>query len=211
MRYVVALALLLAAACADADDDADDDAAVTTTSTTTSTTTTTTSTTTPPEAADPDLREELLAMMDDDQAERTGESTANGDEARADRLREIIAEHGWPTFALVSTDGATAAWLIAQHADFDPAFQQDVVALMHPLVAAGQADASELAYLEDRVAVNTGAEQVYGTQIRCRDGEPAPATPIAEEATVDERRAAVGLGPLADYYAELEEACAAEG
>jgi hypothetical protein len=206
VRAVVATLVLALAACNGEGDDAAEDAP----STIAPPTTTSTSTTTPLPASDPELREELLAMMAEDQAERTGEATTNGDAARAERLQEIIAEHGWPTFALVSTDGATAAWVIAQHADFDPAFQQQVVELMRPLVQTGQADASELAYLEDRVAVNTGVEQVYGTQIRCQGGEPAPATPIADEAAVDERRAAVGLGPLADYYAELSEACAAE-
>jgi hypothetical protein len=39
------------------------------------------------------LRRELLDMMEADQAERTGESDANGDESRADRLRGIIDEH----------------------------------------------------------------------------------------------------------------------
>jgi hypothetical protein len=205
---VVAL-LVLALACGDDDGDGGDDAAATS-STIGAPSTTTTSTTTPGPAGDPALREELLALMEQDVAERTGQATTNGDATRADRLREIIAEHGWPTFALVSTDGATAAWLIAQHADFDPAFQQQVVELMRPLVDGGQADASELAYLEDRVAVNTGQDQVYGTQIRCQGGEPVPATPIVDEAAVDERRAAVGLAPLADYYAELAAACAAE-
>ena len=65
--------------------------------------------------------------------------------------------------------------------------------LMRPAVATGQADGSELAYLEDRVATNRGDEQIYGTQIRCTGGEPGPAVPIADPDHVDDRRAAVGL------------------
>lgn len=34
----------------------------------------------------------------------------------AARLREIIAEHGWPHEEIAGEDGAKAAWLIAQHA-----------------------------------------------------------------------------------------------
>ena len=161
--------------------------------------------------ADPHLRDELLAMMAEDQEARTGGSATGSDEARTERLRAIIEEDGWPTFDLVGVDGSTAAWVIAQHADFDPAFQEEVARLLRPLVEQGQADASELAYLEDRIAVNAGREQRYGTQIRCRDGVPSPATPIVDEATVDSRREAVGLEPLADYYADLGEACATEG
>ncbi|HEY6696934.1 MAG TPA: DUF6624 domain-containing protein, partial [Acidimicrobiales bacterium] len=76
---------------------------------------------------------------------------------------------------------------------------------------AGQADATEVAYLEDRVAVNRGEPQRYGTQVRCRGGRPEPATPLADPATVDADRVEVGLEPLADYYEDLAEACAAEG
>jgi hypothetical protein len=157
------------------------------------------------------LRRELLDMMEADQAERTGESEANGDESRAARLREIIDEHGWPTFDLVGREGARAAWLIAQHADFDVEFQAEALDLMRAALEADQADATEVAYLEDRVAVNRGQPQRYGTQVRCRGGRPEPATPIVDAPTVDARRAQVGLEPLADYDEALAEACAAEG
>lgn len=158
-------------------------------------------------AATPDLaqlRDELLAMKDADQAERTGQSTENGDVERAARLGEIIALIGWPGSDLVETDGASAAWLIAQHADFDVAFQQRALDLMRDAVARGVADPTELAFLDDRVAVNTGVPQTYGSQIRCVGGAPEPATPIVEPGTVDQRRADIGLEPLADYYAQLD-------
>lgn len=167
-------------------------------------------------AALPALRQELLEMRDADQAERSGETGVpvtgpTGDIERADRLREIIAEHGWPTNSLVGTDGATAAWLIAQHADFDVAFQQEVIALMQAAVAADDADPTQMAFLEDRVAVNTGQPQTYGSQISCTDGRAAPATPIRDEDQVDQRRQAIGLEPLEEYYAQFDEPCAAEG
>lgn len=200
---VVALAL---AACGD-DDSGDDEA----NDAEPGAEATTTTTTEPEDVGDPELRDELLTMMEADQAERTGASTANGDAVRTERLRQIVGSRGWPTRSLVGTDGATAAWVIAQHADHDVGFQQEVLDLMAPLVETGEADPTEHAYLLDRVAVNTGADQTYGTQIRCQDGEPSPATPIADEDTVEERRAEVGLDPLADYYDELAEACAAEG
>lgn len=75
---------------------------------------------------------------------------------------------------------------------------------------AGQADPSELAYLTDRVAVNSGEPQVYGSQIRCHDGVPTPATPLLEPDRIDETRASVGLGTLDAYYAELAMMCANE-
>jgi hypothetical protein len=159
---------------------------------------------------EPELRDELLELMDADQAERTGEVGANNDLERTERLREIIDEHGWPTFDLVGRDGATAAWLIAQHSDQDVEFQEEALGLLQAAVDDDQADPSELAYLDDRVAVNNGEPQGYGTQVRCASGRAQPATPLVDPDQVDQLRADVGLDPLATYLAEFEEGCTAE-
>ncbi len=156
-----------------------------------------------------DLQTELVEMQAADQAERTGEVAGNGDRERTARLAEIIDEYGWPTQSLVGTDGATAAWLIAQHSDLDVEFQERALELMHEAVEDGEADSTELAYLEDRVAANRGEAQIYGTQIGCVDGQAVPG-PIANEENVEQRRAEVGLQPLADYLEELAEICAEE-
>lgn len=162
--------------------------------------------------ADPDgeLREELLAMLDRDQAGRMGGEDQEGDAQRTARLIEIIEDHGWPTRSAVGAEAATAAWAIAQHSDLDPAFQQRALELLELAVAESEGSPGDLAYLTDRVAVNTGQAQVYGTQIGCGPDGPAPGVPIADEAGVDERRAEAGLPPLGEYYAELEEICAEE-
>jgi hypothetical protein len=162
------------------------------------------------EYAEPALREELLAMLDADQAERTGEVGANNDADRAARLDEIMDEYGWPTPELVGADAVTAAWAIAQHADFDVAFQRKALGLMTAAVESGDADPGELAYLTDRVAVNSGEDQTYGTQVACAGGEVTPAVGLVDPDTVDQRRAEVGLDPLAEYYAIFEADCAAE-
>ena len=156
-----------------------------------------------------ELQAELVEMQDADQAERTGEIADDGDSQRTARLAEIIDEFGWPTQSLVGVNGATAAWVIAQHSDQDVEFQERALELMREALDDGEADPIELAYPEDRVATNHGEPQIYGTQIGCVDGEAVP-QPIADEETVDERRTEVGLQPLADYLAELAEACAAE-
>jgi hypothetical protein len=46
------------------------------------------------------------------------------------RLREIVAEHGWPGLALAGADGAEAAWFIAQHAVLDVDFQRQALAAL---------------------------------------------------------------------------------
>lgn len=157
-----------------------------------------------------DLRRELLEMQEADQAERTGQSVEEwNDQERTDRLAEIVDEHGWPTIELVGEDGASAAWLIAQHSDLDPRFQGQALEHMRAAVEDEQADPTELAYLTDRVALNDGRPQTYGTQIGCVDGRAEPAE-LADPETVEERRAEVGLQPLEDYLAELRPDCEAE-
>lgn len=155
------------------------------------------------------IRDELLAMLEDDQAERTGEVAGNGDATRAARLAEIIEElGGWPTISLVGEEAETAAWAIAQHADLDPEFQREALEHLRAAVLAGDASPGNLAYLQDRVAVGAGEEQTYGTQIGCGADGPEPATPIADAAGVEQRRADAGLDPLEDYLTEMAEVCA---
>jgi hypothetical protein len=161
-------------------------------------------------STNPRLRKELLAMLAADQADRSSseETGVGGDQARTERLREIVAEHGWPTQTLVGDDGATAAWAIAQHSDLDPEFQREMLQLMGATAAIGEADRGELAYLTDRVAANAGQPQTYGTQMGCgADGKPQLA-PLAEPDRVDALRAAAGLSTLEDYLAELATICA---
>ncbi len=155
---------------------------------------------------DSELRNELVAMMEEDQAERTGGGMI-ADGARVARLKEIIEEHGWPTYDLVGRRGADAAWLIAQHADLDPEFQRAALVLLREAAATGQASPGNLAYLEDRVAVADGQPQAYGTQVQCTAAGPVPRTPIRARAGLAERRAEAGLPPYASYLREMSALC----
>ena len=193
-------------------------AAATSTSTTSAPTTTTIPTSVADAPSDPALREELLEMLSQDQAVRTGEAPPGDDrtpdelfaamdevdEHNQSRLQEIFDEHGWPGWSLVGKDGSTAAWAIVQHADLDLEFQERGLELLREAVEAGDASPGDLAYLTDRVLVAKGEEQEYGTQWGMdEDGRPEPRTPIRDEANVDERRAAAGLSTLAEYMEEL--------
>ena len=73
------------------------------------------------------------------------------------------------------------------------------------------ADPTELAYLVDRVAVNSDQPQVYGTQVGGCEGGKAVPRPIADEEGVHERRERIGLQPLEEYLASFEDGCAGEG
>ncbi|MEV5983115.1 DUF6624 domain-containing protein [Streptomyces sp. NPDC052114] len=120
-----------------------------------------------------------------------------------DRLDEIMTVHGWPTAELVGEEAASAAWLIAQHADRQLDVQRRALRLMEQAVAQGASSARELAFLRDRTLVNEGRKQVYGTQIAgVRDGVPLP-WPCAEPQRMDELRAEVGIEPFDAYVAKF--------
>lgn len=115
----------------------------------------------------------------------------------AARLRELIAEHGWPGEDVVGEDGAKAAWFIAQHSIGEPRFQRESLLLLKACAAEGRTPAWQAAYLEDRIAMQEGRPQRFGTQWMDdpSDGRTRP-WQIADPARVDELRASVGLGPL---------------
>ena len=158
---------------------------------------------------DPGLRDEIIAMVGEDQARRKAWIAHPSDEQlhqrvmeidRADtvRMKQIVAKVGWPGKKLVGIEAAHDAWLLVQHADADRAFQRQCLQLLERAVAAGEAYPADYAYLYDRLAVADHRPQRYGTQFH---GD-APA-PLEDPAHVDERRKSVGLGPLAEYAAQI--------
>jgi hypothetical protein len=153
------------------------------------------------------LRMELLRRVEKDQVARKAmghEGMREADGENLPWLRAVIAEHGWPGTSLVGRDGADAAWLLAQHADADPAFQRQCLGLLTAAVEAGEANRQHLAYLTDRVLLHEGKQQEYGTQVTARGGRWAPRN-LRDPDGVDARRAAAGLSPIAEYLTHFTE------
>jgi len=151
---------------------------------------------------------ELLAMSRVDQTMRDTYQTTNEwdyavDEKNTARLKEIIEERGWPTITSVGKKAASAAWLLAQHADKDPAFQEKCLSLMKELPE-DEVILWNIALFEDRVRMNTGRPQLYGTQFRMSEGNFGP-VPIEDEEHLEERRAAMGLESFEEYTRDMHE------
>ncbi|WP_412070099.1 DUF6624 domain-containing protein [Rubrivirga sp. IMCC43871] len=117
-------------------------------------------------------------------------------------VEALVDAHGWPTPALVGADGVNAAFLIVQHAP--PDVQARMLPLAEAAFRAGDLPGQSYALLLDRVLVGRGEPQVYGTQAAPGpDGEMVIA-PTVDDATLDARRAEVGLGTAAEYLATLK-------
>ena len=179
-----------------------------------------------PDAA---LRDQLLAREQTEQAirdtlirimQRGGGTTASDsamwlrmrviDSANTTWLKQVVAEHGWPGRSLVGRDGADAAYTIAQHAVHDAEFQAEALRLMEEAYRAGEMEGRQVAYLTDRVAVQAGKPQRYGSQFKF-DDDGIVLDPIEDSAFVDLRRAAIGLAPLAEYVRQADSIFAPRG
>ncbi len=126
------------------------------------------------------------------------------DEDNTAWLSGVVDEHGWPGKTEVGEDGAHSAWLLVQHADRNKDFQKKCLELMKA-EPKGEVAGKDIAYLTDRVLRAEGKPQLYGTQLTQQDGKMVP-QPIEDEEHVDERRAEVGLQPLAEYIKMATEA-----
>ena len=76
--------------------------------------------------------------------------------------------------------------------------------LLKEAVVNGDAPKWHLAYLTDRVLVNEGSPQIYGTQIQDIEGN-AVLRPVEDPDHLDKRRREMGLGPITDYLHILKE------
>lgn len=127
-------------------------------------------------------------------------------------LKEQVAKRGWPKKSEVGRLAAKMAWLLVQHADADPVFQVRASRLMEPLVASGEVEGRDFAFLFDRIMLKISGKQRYGTQLECTKGRLEP-LPLEDIEGVALRRRAVGLDDLDAYKAETLKAiggCEAE-
>ncbi|NJC40901.1 hypothetical protein GGQ87_001159 [Brevundimonas alba] len=123
-------------------------------------------------------------------------------------LKADLAANGWYRTSAFHPAASNAAWLMIQHADRDPAFQQEMLVLLEPLAAEGEIERSDFAYLFDRVAVNAGRPQRYGSQGRCvSKGVWAP-NDLEDAERVQALRDDFNMGSLAEYTAHMHQFCA---
>ncbi len=151
--------------------------------------------------------EELQCMAEADQAmrrawEQTGEWDIAVDQKNTERLKSIIDEIGWPTISKVGNEAVSAAWLLVQHADLEPEFQERCLTLMKQ-TPEGEVNKKDLAYLEDRVRVKQGKSTLYGTQFYKNEAGQFGPRPIEDIKNLNERRKGMGLGSFEEYDKEI--------
>jgi hypothetical protein len=134
------------------------------------------------------------------------------DRQNTDDLKELLKKYSWFTISQFGKKADGNAWLLVQHADHDPEFQQEVLAKLEKLYPAGETRPANYAYLYDRLAASWHDPtkrrlQRFGTQGQCTGPGKWEPLPMEEPERVDERRASVGLPPLKEYIAGFQDVC----
>jgi hypothetical protein len=126
--------------------------------------------------------------------------------ANATWLEGVLKRIGWFDISRYGEDASQAAWLIVQHADHDPGWQREILNVLAPRVESGDMQGRYFAYLMDRVMVNAGKPQTYGTQGRCVSGE-WQVREVSDPVALDRLRADAGLEPFEAYRKRSEGSC----
>ncbi len=121
----------------------------------------------------------------------------------ADSLNLIVAEkiinkYGWLGANKIGRYANNVLFMVIQHSDLKT--QEQYLPVMQDAVKNDNAEARDLALLEDRVALKQGRKQIYGSQISWHlKTNTYIIYPIIDPDNLDRRRASVGLSPYADY------------
>ncbi|MGV3632218.1 MAG: DUF6624 domain-containing protein [Bacteroidota bacterium] len=115
-------------------------------------------------------------------------------------LKSILIAYGFPGYDKVGEEYSNTFWNIVQHQDRNIEFQKEVLEKMKIEVDKKNASPMYYAYLLDRVKINSGEQQVYGTQMELNaDSTSYQPKSLLDPGNVDNRRREVGLPPISEY------------
>jgi hypothetical protein len=146
-------------------------------------------------AQDQEVRNRFTASQGSPEEKSSVNEMMAVDRSNLRAVRKIVAAHGVPTPRTIGQNGMEAFWTLVQHGD---------LSLQAKMLRTFKAEKNsgirldEMATLEDRVLVNQGRPQVYGSQFYLLGNEWVPHT-IEDPDHVDERRRAMSLMPFTMY------------
>ena len=116
-----------------------------------------------------------------------------------EELLELLNKYGWPTASQVTEYAAAGAALIINHTNYE--IRSKYFPMLEKAFKEGEAQPLRYAKMRDRLLVEEGKEQLFGTQWKFENSKRLP-HPIKEPENVDKRRSEIGLGTLSIYLKE---------
>ncbi|HBB96704.1 MAG TPA: hypothetical protein DC054_15065 [Blastocatellia bacterium] len=123
-------------------------------------------------------------------------------EKNTNDLCAIVKQYGWPTRDLVGDEGARAAFFLLRNSSTSE-LQRDLLPVIIAAVKKGEITKAAFATYIDRLRLNAGLKQVFGTQATILN-DFLVLFPITDEIHVDARRKQYDLPPLREYLRGLE-------
>lgn len=120
-------------------------------------------------------------------------------------LKIIFEQNGYPASDKVGAESAYRFFVLVQHADADLKFQEKMLKSIKAQVDKKQLNGKEYAYLYDRVQINSGKPQLYGTQLDYDNAGNAVVKKLKDRQNVNIRRQQFGMDTLEDYLSKATE------
>lgn len=125
----------------------------------------------------------------------------NIDHENQARVVSLLEKCGWPQKFTVGEKGMTAVFLVIQHGS--KALREKYFPLVKASAEKGEITLRAVAMMEDRMLMENGKKQKYGTQLISYNNGPLQLHPIEDEANVNQRRAAMGMEPIEEYLKQF--------
>ncbi len=119
------------------------------------------------------------------------------DRAHQTKLDELVQSCGWPSSTNLSTSLLSAAFMVIQHADLD--YQLRYLPLIKESAMRKEITPISLAMLEDRILIQQGIAQKYGTQYKINDQGVWELLPVLDGDNLNKRRLEIGLTVLPGF------------
>lgn len=140
-----------------------------------------------------------------DQETRSNGKSGNRttDRQNLETVISIIENCGMPTRVEVGQRGISAIWLVFQHAD--NYHRKKYWPQLKESADKGDIRKSQMALMQDRMLMNDGKPQIYGSQVVSdHESDGWKLYDLKEPKKVDKRRAAIGMEPLSDYLKNFD-------
>jgi hypothetical protein len=146
------------------------------------------------------VQEILETIYETDQGNRQEGSVGNSDIDRENQqtVVSVIENCGFPTAKEHGHKSVQAIFLVIQHAG--KGLREKYFPFIKKSADKGDLQWSTVALMEDRMLMDRGEKQKYGSQVRKENGSDEwTLYPIQDPENVNQRRAKIGLGPIEEY------------